>query len=40
MRTDYERTRMNFNLRFNAHAPLWDADPSRGHELKDYPRHH
>lgn len=37
MRTDYERTRMNFNLRFNAHAPLWDADPSHGHELKDYP---
>lgn len=37
MRTDYERTRMNFNLRFNAHAPLWDADPTHGHELKDYP---
>lgn len=37
MRTDYERTRMNFNLRFNAHAPLWDADLTHGHELKDYP---
>lgn len=37
MRADYERTRMNFNLQFNAHAPLWDADPSHGHALKDYP---
>lgn len=37
MRGAYERTRMNFNLRFNAHAPLWDADPVHGHELKDYP---
>ena len=37
MRTAYERTRMNFNLRFNAHAPLWDADLAHGHELKDYP---
>jgi pilus assembly protein FimV len=37
MRVDYERTRMNFNLRFNAHAPLWDADLTHGHELADYP---
>ena len=37
MRTAYERTRMNFNLRFNAHAALWDADLTHGHELKDYP---
>ncbi|MDE2077837.1 MAG: hypothetical protein KGI91_12315, partial [Burkholderiales bacterium] len=22
---------------FNAHAPLWEADPSHGHELNDYP---
>lgn len=37
LRADYERTRMNFNLRFNAHAPLWDADPEQGHDLTDYP---
>lgn len=37
LRGAYERTRMNFNLRFNAHAPLWDADMTHGHELKDYP---
>lgn len=37
MRGAYERTRMNFNLRFNAHASLWDADMTHGHELKDYP---
>ncbi|HET8871975.1 MAG TPA: hypothetical protein VFM48_16140 [Aquabacterium sp.] len=37
MRADYERTRANFNLQFNAHAPLWESDPSHGHELKDYP---
>lgn len=37
MRVAYERTRMNFNLRFNAHAALWDADMTHGHELKDYP---
>lgn len=37
LRADYERTRMNFNLRFNAHAPLWDADPEHGYELADYP---
>lgn len=37
MRTAYERTRMNFNLRFNAHAALWEADLTHGHELKDYP---
>lgn len=37
MRGAYERTRMNFNLRFNAHAPLWESDLTHGHELKDYP---
>ena len=37
LRADYERTRMNFNLQFNAHAPLWEANPEHGHALADYP---
>ena len=37
LRADYERTRMNFNLQFNAHAPLWEANPEHGHALEDYP---
>lgn len=33
----YERTRNRFNLRFNAYAPEWSADPEAGRLLEDYP---
>lgn len=33
----YERTRARFNHRFNAYAPQWDADPSEGRALDEYP---
>ncbi len=33
----YERTRNRFNLRFNAYAPEWSADPDAGRLLEDYP---
>ena len=32
-----ERIRERFNLRFNAYAPAWDADPQQGRSLSDYP---
>jgi hypothetical protein len=34
---DYERVQGQFNQRFNAHAPSWDADPQQGHALEEYP---
>ncbi len=34
---DYERVQAQFNPRFNAHAPAWDADPQQGHTLDEYP---
>ncbi|MBI3382627.1 MAG: hypothetical protein HY019_11535 [Aquabacterium sp.] len=36
-RTDYERVQAEFNQRFNAYAPAWDADLQQGHMLEDYP---
>jgi hypothetical protein len=33
----YERTRERFNLRFNAMAPEWQADPSGQQALEAYP---
>jgi hypothetical protein len=33
----YERTRERFNLRFNALAPQWQADPERQQSLEAYP---
>jgi hypothetical protein len=35
--TDYQRMQAEFNQRFNAYAPSWDADLSHGHDLTDYP---
>jgi pilus assembly protein FimV len=37
-REAYERTRERFNLRFNAVAPDWNADPRGGRTLEDYPQ--
>lgn len=37
-RADYERVQASFNERFNAHAPVWEADLQHGHDLNDYPR--
>lgn len=34
---DYQRVQAEFNQRFNAYAPAWDADLSHGHDLTDYP---
>jgi pilus assembly protein FimV len=36
-RDDYQRAQAEFNQRFNAYAPAWDADLSHGHALSDYP---
>lgn len=36
-RDAYERVRRRFSQRFNAVAPVWDADPEQGRELQDYP---
>lgn len=36
-RDDYDRVQVQFNLRFNAHAPAWDDDMQHGHQLEDYP---
>lgn len=36
-RADYERIQGEFNERFNAYAPSWDADLQQGHSLADYP---
>ena len=36
-REAYDRTRVRFNQRFNAVAPDWDADPTLGRSLEDYP---
>lgn len=36
-RADYERVQSEFNERFNAYAPSWDADLQQGHSLADYP---
>lgn len=36
-RADYERIQAEFNERFNAYAPAWDADLQQGHSLADYP---
>jgi len=36
-RADYERVQAEFNQRFNAYAPSWDADLQHGHSLEDYP---
>ncbi len=33
----YERTRTRFNQRYNAYAPQWGADLTRGRSLEDYP---
>lgn len=37
-RDEYERIRERFNERFNAYAPDWESDLSRGHTLADYPQ--
>ncbi|TBO34063.1 hypothetical protein EYS42_01015 [Aquabacterium lacunae] len=34
---DYQRVQAEFNQRFNAYAPAWDADLSHGHALSEYP---
>jgi hypothetical protein len=34
---DYQRVQAEFNKRFNAYAPAWDADLSHGHALSEYP---
>lgn len=36
-RSEYERVQSEFNERFNAYAPSWDADLQQGHSLADYP---
>ncbi len=36
-RADYERIQAEFNQRFNAHAPVWEADLQHGLSLIDYP---
>lgn len=36
-RESYDRTRARFNHRFNAYAPDWEADPTQGRSLEDYP---
>lgn len=36
-RADYERVQSEFNQRFNAYAPAWEADLQQGHTLEDYP---
>lgn len=36
-RGEYERVQAEFNKRFNAYAPAWDADLQHGHNLADYP---
>lgn len=36
-RADYERVQAEFNQRFNAYAPAWEADLQHGHALEDYP---
>ncbi|MBI2733311.1 MAG: hypothetical protein HYX44_08425 [Aquabacterium sp.] len=36
-RTEYERVQAEFNQRFNAYAPAWEADLQQGHTLDDYP---
>ncbi len=36
-RADYERVQAEFNQRFNAYAPAWEADLQQGHTLEDYP---
>jgi pilus assembly protein FimV len=33
----YEKIRSRFNRQFNAHAPDWDAGPSQGRTLEEYP---
>jgi hypothetical protein len=37
-RAAYARTRDRFNVRFNAHAPAWDAPTHDGKMLQDYPQ--
>ena len=36
-RGEYEEVQADFNGRFNAYAPSWDADLQHGHALEDYP---
>lgn len=36
-RSAYDRLRERFNRRFNAYAPDWEADPTAGRSLEDYP---
>jgi hypothetical protein len=36
-RGEYEQVQEEFNGRFNAYAPSWDADLQHGHALEDYP---
>lgn len=36
-RAAYERIRIGFNQRFNAYAPVWEADLQAGLVLEDYP---
>lgn len=36
-RASYERIRVGFNQRFNAYAPVWEADLQAGLVLEDYP---
>lgn len=36
-RIDYERVQFEFNARFNAYAPAWEADLQQGHSLGEYP---
>jgi pilus assembly protein FimV len=33
----YEKIRSRFNRQFNAHVPDWDAGPSQGRTLEEYP---
>ncbi len=36
-RSDYERVRERFNVRFSAYAPAWELDLNAGRTLEDYP---
>ena len=36
-KTQYQQVQADFNSRFNAYAPSWEADLQLGHSLEDYP---
>ena len=36
-KAQYQQVQADFNSRFNAYAPSWEADLQQGHSLEDYP---